>query len=149
MTGTGVIAIVLNTEQIARIEHEAETAYPLECCGLIAGRDVEGGIVTATRIVPSANMRSDSPRDRFEVDPQVRFDLMLALRETDERIIGFYHSHPDHPASPSAHDLKMAFEPDLVWIITAVKKGRATATTAHRPSDDASRFITLDIRIAP
>ena len=131
----------------------AEAAYPDECCGLLVGRDLDGGGVAVTAVEPSPNDAAGSRRDSFEVSPQLRFDVMRRLAAgnatatTPERIVGHYHSHPDHPAEPSARDLEMAFEPDLVWLIVGVDKGRATRATAHVLDDSAGRF--REIRLAP
>ena len=138
--------IHFSTSQLQEIRNHAERTYPLECCGLLVGTVDTESTVTVTRIAASDNVRTDAEsgggQDRFEVDPQVRFDLMRALRDTDEDIVGHYHSHPDHPAEPSTHDLDMAFEPDLVWLIVSVTNGqsadartwrlnRKTATITH------------------
>ena len=97
--------IRLTLTQLEDINTQAARAYPNECCGLIAGTRAVDGTVTVTRIVPSPNVLigegAKGGRDRFEVDPQVRFDLMRALQDTAEDIVGHYHSHPDHPAKPS------------------------------------------------
>ena len=129
----------------------AETAYPKECCGLLVGRDNGVGSVVVTRVVESRNLAEGTGHDRFEVDPQVRFNVMKELdSETkidgfQHRIIGHYHSHPDHPAQPSETDLKMAFEPDLVWMITSVVAGQATLTTAHCVSADRAQFRQIPL----
>ncbi|MDH5748586.1 MAG: M67 family metallopeptidase [Rhodospirillales bacterium] len=109
----------------------AEAAYPDECCGLLAGHGDGAGDLIVTRVVASANVNEVRSHDRFEVDPKVRFDLMRELDGGPDRIIGHYHSHPDHPAKPSGHDLDMAFEPDLVWLILSVMNGRAGEVTTH------------------
>ena len=57
-----------------------------------------------------------------------------------QRIVGHYHSHPNNPAQPSTTDLEMAYEPDLVWLITSVVDGQATLTTAHCVDADSSQF---------
>jgi proteasome lid subunit RPN8/RPN11 len=75
----------------------------------------------------------------------VRFNLMRDLEGGAQEIIGVYHSHPDHGAEPSAHDLSMACEPDLVWLITAVRKGGAEVTTAHVLSDVGGRFHQVEL----
>lgn len=130
----------------------AETAYPKECCGLLVGRDDGAGSLLVTRVVESPNLAEGSGRDRFEVDPQIRFNVMRQLDEeanngaARHRIIGHYHSHPDHPAQPSATDLQMAYEPDLVWLITSVVDGQATLTTAHAVTPDGSQFHPLPLR---
>ena len=129
---------------LRRIRAAAEEAYPAECCGLLVGRrDGQGG-VEVTAIEPSPNVAA-SGNDRFEVDPRVRLDVMRALEGGPEDIIGHYHSHPDHPAEPSARDLEMAFEPDLVWVIAAVDKGRATEVRAHVLDTSGDRFRELEV----
>ena len=114
-----------------QIAKAAELAYPDECCGLLVGRIEPSGERVVTRVVASVNVAEGGVRDRFEVDPQLRFDIQHALEDGPERIVGHYHSHPDHAAQPSERDLEMAWEPDLVWLIVAVEDGRTTETTAH------------------
>ena len=144
--------IVLDAALLKRIEDAAEAAYPDECCGLLVGRgaapEPPGGTLVVTRIEASPNVAAGGRRDRFEVDPQVRFDLMRALAGGDQRIIGHYHSHPDHSPRPSERDLEMALEPDLVWLITAVERGCAAATKAHAFDARRHRFREIEIRIA-
>jgi proteasome lid subunit RPN8/RPN11 len=120
---------------------EARAAYPDECCGLLVGRARDGGgVMKVTRAVPSRNVTTGSPRHSFEVDPAVRLRLMRALRGTDEAIVGHYHSHPDGPARPSAHDVACTFEPELLWLIIAVGDGLAVATGAFLPDLQAETF---------
>jgi len=143
--------IRLHLQDLQTISARAETAYPKECCGLLAGREDAHGRLTVSRVVESPNTLADPDsrggQDRFEVDAQVRFDLMRALHGTDERIIGHYHSHPDHPAKPSQHDLDMAFEPELVWLITAVIKGHAGKTRAWRLNRETREIVDVDLHI--
>ena len=121
---------------LALITAAAEAAYPKECCGLLAGRDEDsggsgGGGVRVTRVEPSPNLTEGDPRDSFLVDPKIQFDLMRDLREGPERIIGHYHSHPDHPARPSEHDRQSVFYPDHIWVIVRVDGGRAGDVAAY------------------
>lgn len=130
-----------------QIVKAAEDAYPHECCGLLGGHGDLDGTIVITRVQPSDNVSEEGTRDRFEVAPKVRFDMMRDLEGTSERIVGHYHSHPDHPARPSEHDLKMAFEPDLLWLIVGVEKGRHAATTAHRVDEEATAFQEVPLNI--
>jgi proteasome lid subunit RPN8/RPN11 len=133
-------------DQIARA---AEEAFPHECCGLLAGRaGAAPGETRITRVVPSANVTEARSEDTFEVDPQVRFDLMRALDGTDERIAGHYHSHPGGPAQPSATDLKMAYETDLVWVIVSVMDGHAAEIRAHGVDEDRKGFHAIPLNPA-
>lgn len=143
--------IRLTLSQLETINAQAEQAYPQECCGLLAGTRQEDGIVTVTRVVPSPNVLVEEDGndglDRFEVDPQVRFNLMRDLGDTQEEIIGHYHSHPDHAAKPSEHDLDMAFEPELIWLITAVISGHAGKTRAWQLNRDTREVRAVELQI--
>ena len=148
----GSATLVLGQAKLRDIAAEAESAYPDECCGLLVGRTMDTEIVV-TRVVPSPNLAVDDsgrPRraDRFEVDPEIRLAVMRACEGTDQALVGHYHSHPDHPAQPSGHDLEMAQEPELVWLIIAVDKGKAGQAAAHRLDETARRFREIGLRIA-
>lgn len=138
--------IIFEPSHLREIVEAAEAAYPEESCGLLIGRGKR--ILRVSRVVASVNLRTGSG-DRFEVDPALRFRLMRDLEGTSEWIIGHFHSHPDHPAEPSRYDLEMAFEPELVWVITAVDRGRALHTAAHRFNATKRRFQPVLMRLAP
>jgi Predicted metal-dependent protease of the PAD1/JAB1 superfamily len=132
---------------IARsMRQAAERAYPEECCGLLVGQTDATGAATVGEAVAAANVARDR-RYRFEVDPAVHFRLLRSLRATDMSVVGHYHSHPDHPAAPSAHDLAMVSDPTLVWLIIGVSRGQAGPIAAFRPRTDASGFTALPLRI--
>jgi proteasome lid subunit RPN8/RPN11 len=133
--------IVVGAAHLAAIRAHAERAFPEECCGLLVGNADADGAVLVSAVVPGANLSSDR-RLGFEVDPQLRFDLMRRLRGSDQRIVGHYHSHPDGPAEPSATDRARAIEPALVWLIVAVADGRAGPIAAFRPAADAGTGST-------
>ncbi len=142
--------IRLNHDAAQEIGTAATTAFPNECCGLLAGNRDSDDAISVTRVVPSRNMATGSIRDSFEVDPQVRFDLMRELADdgSDTHIVGHYHSHPNHPAVPSARDLTMAYEPDLVWVIVSVGTAGVLDIRAHRVLPDASAFQEIPLHIA-
>ncbi len=139
----------LSTRHRRLIMDEAAAAYPVECCGLLVGNAAAAGGWTITRVVPAANVAPAEPghstRDRFEVDPQTRFDLERGLRGQPDAVIGHYHSHPDHPAEPSATDLAKAYEPSLIWIIAGVEAGEATEINAFRLAGDEFEPLALEI----
>ncbi len=96
------------------IRRHGQETYPHECCGALVGRD--GGV---TEIVALPNTTEEGPRRRFLVRPA---DYRLAERRASElggELLGFYHSHPDHPARPSQYDLDHAW-PTFAYIIVAV-----------------------------
>jgi proteasome lid subunit RPN8/RPN11 len=118
----------------AAIRIHGQETYPHECCGALIGRD---GFVTA--IVALPNTTDEGPRRRFMVRPS---DYQLAERRATElggELLGFYHSHPDHPARPSQYDLDHAW-PTFAYIIVAVADGAATDMTVWYLQDDRSRF---------
>jgi len=113
--------------------HGQET-YPHECCGALVGRD---GAVTAVVALP--NTTDEGPRRRFMVRPS---DYQLAERRATElggELLGFYHSHPDHPARPSQYDLDHAW-PTFAYIIVSVADGSASDMTVWYLQEDRSRF---------
>ena len=99
----------------AALLQAAARAYPSECCGLIEGADSADGW-HALALHETANVAEDTAR-HFTIDPQKQFDLMRALRGTERRIIGCFHSHPDGNPEPSATDRANAWEPDFLWLI--------------------------------
>ena len=119
----------------AAVRRHGETAYPHECCGALLGR---GSAVTDTLALP--NTTEEGPRRRFLVRPD---DYRAAERRATElgaELLGFYHSHPDHPARPSQYDLDHAW-PTFAYVIVAVDGGTARAMTAWWLNDDRSTFV--------
>ena len=92
---------------------EAARAHPLECCGLLLGRE---GRIEAVQ--PAANVHSE-PARRFEIDPQALIDAVRAARGGGPELLGYYHSHPTGPAEPSATDREQAAGDGRVWAIVA------------------------------
>lgn len=138
--------LIISAADLDTITRTAEAAFPDECCGLLAGSETADGDHQVTRVVPSRNVTDGQAHDSFEVDPQVRFDLMRALDGTDERIIGHYHSHPGAAAEPSPRDVEKAYEPDLVWVIVSVIDGRAARTAAYLLAPNGGRFDEIGLR---
>ena len=113
--------------------HGSET-YPNECCGALYGRD---GVVTATFALP--NTTEEGARRRFLVRPQDYRDAEKRAAELKVDLLGFYHSHPDHPARPSQYDLAHAW-PFFSYIIVAVRAGTPEDMTSWRLREDRSAF---------
>jgi proteasome lid subunit RPN8/RPN11 len=116
------------------IRRHGEETYPHECCGALVGH---GDRVTAT--VPLPNTTEEGPRRRFLVRPT---DYQMAERRATELggdLLGFYHSHPDHPARPSQYDLDHAW-PFFSYVIVSVKAGVPEDMTSWRLQEDRSAF---------
>lgn len=140
--------IEIGSHQLSQIARAAEAAYPEECCGLLIGENGAGGGWRVSGVEASANLAEGDRRRGFEVDPRLLIRLHRQLRGGTERVIGVYHSHPDHPAEPSSRDLRLALEPGLVWLITSVMDGRAGDTTAHLLAADGGSFERIALRAA-
>jgi proteasome lid subunit RPN8/RPN11 len=137
--------------------HGAET-YPHECCGALLGRDSseigrtdpEAEESTPGReilaLFPLVNRRDDSPRNRFSVTSE---DVLAAEKNARERgleVVGWYHSHPDHPARPSEYDRDHAW-PWYSYIIVSVQGGAPQEMTSWRLNDDRREFSPEGIEI--
>jgi proteasome lid subunit RPN8/RPN11 len=111
------------------IRKHGEETYPHECCGILLGRNA-GGDNEVVDAIRAGNTRTDSAHNRYHIAPQ---ELIKAQREGRERgldIVGFYHSHPDHPAMWSQTDLAEAHWMGCSYVITAVEKGSAQQTNS-------------------
>ena len=142
-----LVCIRVTSRQIYSIKTAAETAYPMEACGLITGFTVDENLLEVRRIIEAKNIKARYSNNRFEVDPSTRINLEKEIRGTEERLIAHYHSHPDKPAIPSNTDLKNTHEPELLWIIVSVNAGKAAELTAHQVLEDKSGFREIDLLI--
>jgi proteasome lid subunit RPN8/RPN11 len=113
--------------------HGRET-YPHECCGALIGRD---GSVSDVVALP--NTTEEGPRRRFLVRPSDYREAERRAGQLGAELLGFYHSHPDHPARPSQYDLDHAW-PTFAYIIVAVAAGTAAEMTVWFLKDDRSSF---------
>jgi proteasome lid subunit RPN8/RPN11 len=111
------------------LRRHGEETYPHECCGVLLGQmDGQTRVVSST--ARCGNTRTDSPENRYHIDPRELVRIQREGRERDEDIIGFYHSHPDHPAQWSETDLREAHWFGCSYVITSVAKGKAALTNS-------------------
>jgi len=108
-----------------------EEIYPHECCGVLLGRS-EDGVSTVEAAVRAGNTRTDSAHNRYSIAPQELVKIQRQGRELGWDIVGFYHSHPDHPAQWSGTDLAEAHWLGCSYVITAVAGGVAKETNSFR-----------------
>jgi proteasome lid subunit RPN8/RPN11 len=140
--------------KIGRKEYEAlrqhgEETYPHECCGLLLGR-TNGDERVVASIARAGNTRTDSPHNRYNIDPKDYIRIQKEGRERGEDVIGFYHSHPDHPARWSPTDLAEAHWPGYSYVITSVEQGKAAITNSFEliVSDESGKeFVDEKIEI--
>jgi proteasome lid subunit RPN8/RPN11 len=122
------------TDYEALRAHGEET-YPHECCGVLLGKSEPGdnGSVAKNivhQIVRAGNTRTDSAHNRYNIAPQELVKIQRQARGLGLDIVGFYHSHPDHPAQWSPTDFAEAHWIGCSYVITAVKKGKAAITNS-------------------
>jgi proteasome lid subunit RPN8/RPN11 len=161
----------------AGVRAEGERSYPYECCGLILGTlggpeglsgargqagpapqapsvpaaappDPESAPRLAARLVPASNSREgEARRRRFSIEPR---DFLHAEREalaSGLEVLGVYHSHPDHPAAPSEHDLSQAL-PFYSYVIVSVRGGKSRELTSWRLSPDRGSFAEEEVGLS-
>ena len=133
-------AVQITRAAIDAIAAHGVDTYPHECCGALIER--EGRIVEAW---PLENTTLEGPRRRFLVSPKDYLAAEARARRAGGTLAGFYHSHPDHPARPSQHDLEHAW-PNLAYVIVSVTEGVAGAMTCWRLRDDRSSFEQKDLK---
>jgi proteasome lid subunit RPN8/RPN11 len=118
----------------ASLRQHGEETYPHECCGVLLGHFVDDGFglitKTVSRIARCGNTREDSPHNRYHIDPRELIRIQREGRERGEDIVGFYHSHPDHPAQWSVTDLAEAHWFGCSYVISSVEKGIAAVTNS-------------------
>ena len=117
-----------------RLLAEAAGAAPEECCGILLGSD--GSI---RKVRAAANVAPD-PRRRFEIDPQALVDAHRAARRGGPQVVGYYHSHPEGPAEPSATDCAQAAHDGRIWAIIG-----ESAVTFWR--DEEAGFVPLSYTV--
>ena len=114
-----------------KLRAHGEETYPHECCGVLLGRaDLESNQRAATLAIRCGNTRSDSPHNRYHIDPRELIAAQKLARKRGEDIVGFYHSHPDHPARWSQTDLAEAHWIGCSYVITSVASGKAEVTNS-------------------
>ena len=124
------------------IRRHAERDYPAECCGVLLGR-VQEQVRHVVETRACANLRQgEEARSRYAIAPR---ELLAAQRDARERglaIVGFYHSHPEHPAAPSATDTAEAYWPECVYVIVTLKAGKAGEMNAFvLVNKEKARFV--------
>lgn len=128
-----------------QMRRHGEETYPHECCGVLLGRFGDDGVKKVQATVRCDNQFSDSPHNRYAIDPAALVRIQREAREHAQDIIGFYHSHPDHPARWSATDLAEAHWPGCSYVITSVLSGLATETNAfHLSGDYDSKYFEAE-----
>lgn len=142
--------------KISQFEYDAirkhgEETYPHECCGVLLGSS-DGETRVVAKTVRCGNTRSDSPHNRYHISPQELVRVQRQAREAGLEIVGFYHSHPDHPARWSQTDLAEAHWIGCSYVISSVERGRAQITNSFLLSgeiEENKRFEDELVSVVP
>ena len=138
----------IGPKNYAALRQHGEETYPHECCGVLLGQVDEDGTRVVTSVARAGNTRTDSPQNRYHIDPKELIRIQREGRNRGEDIIGFYHSHPDHPAQWSPTDLAEAHWFGCSYVITRVAQGKADLTNSFElaGSDENDKKL-IDERI--
>lgn len=135
--------IRLKDSHLDIMKRQAEAAYPQECCGFLLGRELEGN-KTVEEVFAVENACEDSPHNRFLIPANRVKEAGRQARTQGMEVLGFYHSHPDAEARPSAFDLEHAW-PWYSTIVLSVIKGKVAEVASWRMAEDRSGFNPEEI----
>jgi proteasome lid subunit RPN8/RPN11 len=130
--------VKLPRSEAERMFTHLRSTYPLEGCGVFVGRGQE-----AVRAVPVVNRETEKPRVRYQIEPKELVRIDAEARKDGLEIIGYFHSHPDHPARPSETDRQRAADTlsdGVIHVVVGVEGGERTTPTAWVFKDDSKSF---------
>jgi proteasome lid subunit RPN8/RPN11 len=131
------VAIRVVSNHLDEIRRHGEQTYPHECCGFLLGRR-EGDTNVLSEVHAAENERTESRETRYLISPQQYKRADDYARSRGLGVIGYYHSHPDHPAAPSGYDLDHSCWPGESYIIVAVEQGKSAALNSFTKPDYTS-----------
>ena len=137
--------IRLTEAHLEAIRAHGVQEFPHECCGVILG-DVEAGVKIVRELRPLSNVHEEGHERRYLISPDEMFALLQEERRTKRKILGFYHSHPNHPAQPSVYDRDWATS-WYTYIIVSILDGKPDALTSWQLDDDRQNFLPDTIEI--
>jgi proteasome lid subunit RPN8/RPN11 len=156
------MALKINTAQMESIRQHGARDYPGECCGVMLGK-ADGLSKEVGEIVPLKNLRNDparaqellpvddpkreTERNRFLIDPRDQLQVEKEARGRDLEVLGYYHSHPDHPARPSNYDREHAW-PWYSYVIVSVERGVAKDLTCWVLTGDRGMFDPEQLEVS-
>jgi len=130
--------LVISPRHLQTIGRHAMASYPDECCGVLIGRALDDSTVVE-RLLSVGNERQDSRHNRYLISPETVLAAQKEARALGLDIVGYYHSHPDHPARPSDFDREHAW-PWVSYLIVSLEGRRVVDTRSWRLNDDRASF---------
>jgi proteasome lid subunit RPN8/RPN11 len=126
--------------ELAAIARHARAAYPEECCGILLGTTDENDAAEVSAAAAVPNREADDRRRRYRIDPETICSVEEEAERAGHKIVGFYHSHADHPAAPSPTDRELAW-PWYRYLIIPVSQGRPGEPRVWSLADDRATFV--------
>jgi len=105
--------ITITKEIVKEMEKHAKEEYPRECCGMLAGKEK-----AVTKLFKTKNIAKSA--DEYELDPLQQVEAFEEIDRLSLKLLGVYHSHPNHPCYPSALDIRRAFYKDTIFFIISL-----------------------------
>jgi proteasome lid subunit RPN8/RPN11 len=130
--------LVISPRHLQTIGRHATASYPDECCGVLIGRAMEDATVVE-RVLSVGNERQDSRHNRFLISPETILAAQKEARGLGLDVVGYYHSHPDHPARPSDFDREHAW-PWVSYLIVSLQGRKVVDTRSWRLREDRESF---------
>lgn len=139
--------ITINAEASESINADASAAFPNECCGFLYGHESEEDGRQITIAVPVTNSKEGDQRRRFEISPLDYLRAEQFALQNDIQLLGVYHSHPNHPAIASEHDLAVAM-PYFSYVIVSVMQGEIADHKSWRLKDEEWVFEEEQVHLS-
>lgn len=135
--------IKISKENFEIIFKQAVKEAPNECCGMLGGLFHPNGIVEVTAVYQMTN--ADQSPDHFSLIPEEQFMVVKEMRKNNWKLIGNYHSHLVSPARPSEEDIRLAYDPKLLYFIISIEKPDFSQLKAYRIENNIVTEVSLQI----
>lgn len=109
--------LTITRSDYEQIVHQAREHLPIECCGILAGYS-DGLKAQVIEVYPMRNV--DQSPVHFSLDPEEQFKVYYDLKDKGLTLLGNYHSHPQTSARPSEEDIRLAYDPEAIYVIISL-----------------------------
>jgi proteasome lid subunit RPN8/RPN11 len=130
----------------AQLRLHCQEQYPNEACGALFGQgDGTFAVWTVAEISPAPNEHGGDQKRRYLIPPDFQLQAERHAQATGQEVLGYYHSHPDHPAQPSEYDRVHAWS-GYLYLICAVRQGLAGELNAFTPETQGGAFVAVEVQ---